>query len=225
MENKLKKLVFILLVLALVAGCSRVVIVSDSLLFTNNDLLLAEIEDDLAVVVKAIIEPGHTAYTSAINDEIYGAGVVAAFGLPDIVVFSFGTNEAFNERNVPYEDAHAMMWRLIRQAAEAGARCVIVLEGNHLRYTDGGAFLDRWFADMHAMEGARSWLGYDYTFLVADASNAPTADGVHFTAEGTTLAGKTIKQQMANCPAGRWTTTNDGLRAGESLAPLPWHER
>ena len=227
-------------------GCRRVTIVSDSLLVTDIDTLLAGINNEESWVWTQYIHGGTTSFTNDILREIYSVGVVEAFSYPDATVMSFGTNEAvwIYNGDVDYNSAFESFWRLAHQAVEAGSRCIVLFEGSHLIGEFGNTFgdntnitLTNWFYDMHQMEGEREYLGYKYKFVIADISQLIVddrqkyiSDYVHLTNTGTVEAAKAIKAALDTCPDGRWNFYDPDVghyeyADGEGPADAPWYSR
>jgi hypothetical protein len=171
------------------------------------------------------ISRGTTSYTNPILKSIYSDGVSSAFGYPDATVMSFATNDMVKVVSgvVSYESSYRAFWRLAEQSVEAGSMCIVILEAAH-HFTDRPnegihSVMDRWFSDMRSMEGEHTYLGYEYTVVIADISEEINADWsryigdyIHFTLEGSTLAAVAIEDALNRCPPGRWVYGEDRMK-------------
>jgi hypothetical protein len=89
-------IVCVLFVVSSLNACRRVTLVSDSLLGgAVQEKFVHAINSNYgdSWVYTQHVLGGCTAYNNPINQEIYGKGIEEAFGRPDVVVFSFATNE------------------------------------------------------------------------------------------------------------------------------------
>jgi lysophospholipase L1-like esterase len=232
-------LMLIISTMILTVGCRRVTVISDSILSEDKQALFQQINNNESWVYTDYIFGGTTAYNSYIHDLIYTQGLKDAFSFPDAVVLSFGTNDinAVMQGVISYESAMKSFWRLADQAAESGSRCVVLFKGStSYNQTDinmgGNAVLNQWFYDLAQKQGNRSYLGFNYKFIIADMSAAIESnrayylkDFVHLSPAGNIAAGQLIKNVLNQCPSGRWQHGTDTLKAGETAALPAWHLR
>ncbi|MEH6636014.1 MAG: hypothetical protein V7700_10865 [Halioglobus sp.] len=128
----------VLLIFVLVGGlngCRRVTLVGDSLIGVAQETFVDAINsnNEQSWVYTEHVWPGSTAYNNPVNQKIYSDGIANAFGSPDVVVFSFATNDMVRVKDdlISMDSAIQAMQTLINQAVAAGAMCVVILESSH----------------------------------------------------------------------------------------------
>ncbi len=222
-------------------GCRRVTLVGDSLFGCARDTIVEAIDNnnEKSWVYTEHIWGGSTAYNNPINHEIYSLGMEQAFGFPDVVVFSFATNEmsGVSQDMFSIQSAKKAMETLINQAVSAGAECIVMLESSHRFRGDpdiNSRFemnMDDWFDHWHRKVGENEFLGMDYTFLIADISTQLEAeldtyivDYIHFNEVGAGLAAAAITEQINRCPQGRWIFGANEPDPQATFAPNPYRE-
>lgn len=244
MDNKAKMVMVITLLLATVisTACRRVTIVSNSIVAGGCEKVteskLNSNNGETWVYTKHVW-PGSTAYNNPINHEIYSSGVVSAFGLPDVIVLSFATNEMGGVTNglISFESALQSMQTLVNQGVAAGATCIVLLETSHSLWGDPSTNpsfamnMDLWFDHWHNRIGDNEFLGSPYQFLIADISAQIHADPekylidyIHLSPAGAELAAQAIVDQVNLCPEGRWLFGENALKPGAEFPKNPYTE-
>ena len=244
MDNKTKMVMMIALLMATVmlTACRRVTIVSNSIVAGECEKVteskLNNNNGETWVYTKHVW-PGSTAYNNPINHEIYSSGVVSAFGLPDVIVLSFATNEMVRVTDgvISFESALQSMHTLINQGVAAGATCIVLLEASHSIWGDPSTNptfsmnMDRWFDHWHNLVGDNEFLGISYQFLIADISAQVHADPerylvdyIHLNQAGAELAAQAITDQVNLCPEGRWLFGEDAPRPDAEFPKNPYTE-
>ena len=219
-------------------ACRRVTLVGDSLLGCAQDKFVQAINDnngDSWVYTEHVLG-GCTAYNNPINHLIYSEGIEDSFGRPDVVVFSFATNDMMSvaQDTISFESAIQAMQTLMNQAVISGATCIVMLEASHRLRADvpsGARFqmhMDEWFDHWHRRAGDNKYLGIPYKLLIADISSEIEADidtyisdYIHFTDAGSDLAAKAMVEQINLCPEGRWTFGENSLKPDAEFPPNP----
>lgn len=226
--------------ISLLGGCRAVTLVSDSL-YGNNPVTQGETALRDAVndtngenhIIFTRIRPGASVFQHPVNKDIYSRDLVEAFGTPDVVVLSFGTNDINSVRLglVSYESALEAFWILVHQAVQAGATCIVVSEWSHKFSGFNGSehpanaeftpLVDRWFDDIEQRAGEAEYLGFPYTLLMADVSDTVhgdmsryIADYFHPTPEGAQLMADAVVSALNDCPEGRWVYNEAVLKEG-----------
>lgn len=234
-------MVLILLsVVVVLSGCRRVSIVTNSLVSGGcGEQVIARINDNNAQswVYKTDIWPGSTAYNNPVNHMIYEQGVESAFGFPDVVVLSFGTNDMayVTKEHISYQSAVQSMQTLINQAVASGANCIVLLEASHSLWGDPEdnpvytMHMDNWFDHWGSQIGENEHLGIAYRFLIADISDEIHADPtkylldyIHLNTAGAQLAAEAIVEQINRCPEGRWIFSENQRKPGASYPDNPY---
>lgn len=241
-KKKLLLISSVVLLLALLVGlngCRRVSLVGDSLLVCAQESIVNAINSNNgnSWVYKQHIRGGCTSYNNPVNTEIYSKGMEDAFGYPDVVVFSFGSNDmaAVAKDLISMESAIQSMQTLMNQAVAAGAQCIVMLESSHQFNADvplGARFemhMDDWFDHWHRRSGDNQYLGIPYKLLIADISNeiegnikAYIGDYIHFNQAGADLAAKAIVEKINQCPEGRWLFGQNLLTPEASYPKNPY---
>lgn len=240
MPNRKAIVLILLSVVVVLSGCRRVSIVTNSLVSGGcGEQVVARINDnnEQSWVYKTSIWPGSTAYNNPVNHIIYKQGVVSAFGLPDVVLLSFGTNDMgyVTRGEISYESAVQSMQTLINQAVVSGANCIVLLEASHSFLGDPAIdptytmHMDNWFDHWGNLVGDNEYLGIAYRFLIADVSDEVHADPtkyltgfIHLNKEGGALVAEAIVEQINRCPEGRWIFGEDQLKPGASYPDNPY---
>lgn len=222
-------------------GCRRVALVGDSLLGCAREAIVTAINenDGESWVYTEHVWGGSTAWNNPINQEIYGAGLYQAFHGPDVLVFSFASNDMGRVAHdvVTMDSAVQSMQALINQSVAAGAMCVVMLESSHRLRGDhqlSARFelhMDEWFDYWHQQVGDKEYLGIPYTLLIANISQQVEsdmdlyiADYIHFTEAGALLAASAITEQINLCPEGRWIFGTAEMVPGASYPQNPFKE-
>ncbi|MEH6586312.1 MAG: hypothetical protein V7720_07120 [Halioglobus sp.] len=222
-------------------GCRRVTLVGDSLIGVAQETFVAAINDnsEQSWVDTEHVWSGSTAYNNPINHKIYSEGMEKAFGQPDVVVFSFATNDMFRvtDDQVSMDSAIQAMQTLINQAVISGAMCIVMLEsshrlrGSHPQSARFGMHMDSWFDHWHRSKGDNEYLGLPYTLLMADISGTIAADinkylgdSIHFNTAGAELAAAAIVEQINHCPQGRWIYGADAMRPDAQIPENPYRQ-
>lgn len=244
MEHKQRTMFTTLLIIMAVIslqGCRRVTLVGDSLLSGTRDTIIRAIDrnNGESWVYTEHLWAGSTAYNNPINHDIYSIGMAKAFGMPDVVVFSFAGNDMgrVSRDMIAIESAIEAMQTLMNQAVTAGAMCIVMLESTHRLRGDFAInprfelHMDDWFDHWHRQVGENEFLGIPYTFLIADISEQVEADldtyigdYIHFNAVGAELMAAAIVEQINQCPEGRWIFGAYELDPQASYAPNPYRE-
>ena len=231
----------VLCVLFLVSGlnaCRRVTLVGDSLLGCAQEQFVNAINanNGNSWVYTQQVWGGCTAYNNPINQEIYSKGLEEAFGRPDVVVFSFATNDmgVVTQDIISLESAIQSMQTLMNQAVASGASCIVMLEASHRLRGDvalGARFemhMDEWFDHWHSLAGDNEYLGIPYKLLIADISSEIAADidtyiadYIHFTQAGADLAANAMVEQINLCPEGRWLFGENAPKEGAEFPANP----
>lgn len=234
-----------LVLLAVISGglnsCRRVTLVGDSLIGVAQETFVTAINENAeqSWVYTQHVWFGSTAYSNPINHKIYSQGMEKAFGQPDVVVFSFATNDMFRvtDDQISMDSAIQAMQTLINQAVVAGAMCIVILESSH-RLRDShpqsarfGMHMDTWFDHWHRSKGSNEYLGLPYTLLMADVSGTIASnidkylgDSIHFNMAGAELAAAAIVEQINRCPQGRWIYGADAMRPDVHIPDSPYRE-
>lgn len=223
MTRKTFRLALIPITLVLLTGMAadeprHISLVGDSLLEGALETFVEVINRDVenTRLYTRHVKGGTAAYNNPINQQIQSEGPEDAFGSPDVVVFSFATNEmadvAFGKKSMAA--AIAAMQTLIDQAVVSGATCVVMFESTHripatFPHSAGWELqMNAWFEYWHRRAGDNQYLGTPYRFLFATVSPeitaniaAYTTDGIHFSAAGATIAAQAVVQQINLCPA------------------------
>jgi len=219
----------------------RVTLVGDSLLGCAQEKFVDAINanNGNSWVYTQYVLGGCTAYNNPINQVISSKGIEESFGRPDVVVFSFATNEMMSvaEDKISLESAIQAMQTLMNQAVVSGATCIVMLEASHRLRADvplGARFemrMDDWFDHWHRRAGDNKYLGIPYKLLIADISSEIAADidtyisdYIHFTEAGGDLAANALVEQINQCPAGRWIFGENTLKQEAEFPPNPQHE-
>jgi lysophospholipase L1-like esterase len=230
-----------ILAVSVLSGCRRVTLIGDSLFAGTRDTIVQAINDNdgESWVYTEHLWPGSTCYNNPVNHEIYGEGIVRAFGMPDVVVFSFATNDMGRVLRdaISMESAIESMQTLINQSVAAGSMCVVMFESSHrLRgnFADNPTlemYMDDWSDHWHRKVGENTYLGIPYTFLIADISaqveadlDAYIGDYIHLNQAGAELAAAAVVEQINQCPQGRWVFGENVLRADAAYPVNPYLE-
>lgn len=222
MNRKRIRLAFIPITLLLLTGMAadqphRISLVGDSLLEGALQTFVNVIGNDVenSRLYTKHVKGGTTAYNNPINRQIHSDGPEEAFGSPDVVVFSFATNEmadvAFGKKSM--DAAIAAMQILIDQAVVSGASCIVMLESTHripeaFPHSTGWEIqMNKWFEYWHRQAGDNQSPAKPYRFSLATVSPditaniaAYTTDGIHFSAAGAAIAAQAVAQQINLCP-------------------------
>jgi lysophospholipase L1-like esterase len=222
MTRKKLRLALMLITLLLLTGISadkphRISLVGDSLLEGALDIFVDVINRDVenTRLYTKHVKGGTTAYNNPINQQIHSDGPEDAFGSPDVVVFSFATNEmadvAFGKRSMGA--AIAAMQTLIEQAVAAGATCIVMLESTHripATFPQSAGWeiqMNAWFEYWHRRAVDNQYPGTPYRLLFATVSPeitaniaAYTTDGIHFSTAGANIAAQAVVEQIDLCP-------------------------
>jgi hypothetical protein len=233
--------VCLLFVLSSLNACRRVTLVGDSLFGCAQDKFVNAINSNFgdSWVYTQYVGDGCTAYNNPINQKIYDIGIEESFGRPDVVVFSFATNEMMGvtKDTISFESAIQSMQTLMNQAVVSGATCIVMLEASHRilgEFPLGARFemhMDEWFEYWHRRAGDNEHLGIPYMLLIADISSEVLADtdtyiagDIHFTEAGAELAANEMVEKINQCPAGRWIFGEDALKQEAEFPPNPYYE-
>jgi lysophospholipase L1-like esterase len=234
------------IVVLLVLGCSvlaacvdrtrRVSLVGDSLFGCAQDTIVNAINnnDGMSVVSTQYVKGGTTAYDNPINEAVRSEGVAKAFGNPDVVLFSFATNDMMTvaKGNLSLPSAIQAMQNLIDQAVESGANCIVMLESSHrfaatFPHSEEFAIqMGNWFDYWHQQAGANEHKGRPYQFLLADISgkihadmNTYLGDIIHFNKAGAGLAASALVETINMCPPAPWRLRSQVSPADAECSP------